>query len=332
MNCLVTGGAGFIGSHLVERLLYEGFRVCVLDNLATGCAQNLPEKHPCLEVVEGDITDEDEIRAAIRGCDWVFHLAALPSVQRSIEDPGATHTACATGTLNVLQAARTEGVRRVIYAGSSSAYGGLPGALRREDDPVAPRSPYASAKLAGEMYCVAFTAAYGLETVRLRFFNVFGPRQRADSPYSGVVAQFLGALLERRRPAIYGDGLQSRDFTYVANVVEALLLGATSSAASGQVYNVGAGQSTTVLELLDRLQQIIGTNLTPDFLASRQGDVRSSLADINRARLDLGYQPSVSIEEGLQLTVAAVLAQAHQKGQEQTARVPTRLIPSPAQA
>ena len=208
--CLVTGGAGFIGSHLVEHLLRDGWNVRVLDNLSTGKAKNLKGLGQRIDFIQGTINDASILRPAIAGCDVVFHLAALPSVARSLIDPMTTHEVCATGTLSVLDAARQMGVRRVVYAASSSAYGGTPGALRSETDPIAPLSPYASSKLSGELYCQSFTTVYGLETVRLRFFNIFGPRQDARSPYTGVIALFIAGMLERKRPSVQGDGLQSR--------------------------------------------------------------------------------------------------------------------------
>jgi UDP-glucose 4-epimerase len=291
-QCLVTGGAGFIGSHLVEQLLQREWRVRVLDNFSTGKPANLAGVQHRIELVRGSITDEATAHAAAAGCEVVFHLAALPSVARSLADPLTSHLVCATGTLQVLDAARRAGVRRLIYAASSSAYGGTPGALRKEDDSVAPLSPYAASKLAGEHYCQAFTAVYGLETVRLRFFNVFGPRQDARSPYTGVIALFAAALLEGRVPNVQGDGLQSRDFTYVANAVQALVRAADAPTAIGQVYNIGNGETTTVLGLIHRLNEILGTRLVPD---------------ISRARRDLDYKPAVSFVEGLRRTVKALL-------------------------
>jgi UDP-glucose 4-epimerase len=302
---LVTGGAGFIGSHLVEQLVARGYSVRVLDDLSTGRRDNLSAVCGRVEVLHGSVTDRNAVRNAVESCAWVFHLAALPSVQRSVENPRAAHDVCATGTLNVLEAARQSEVRRVVYAASSSAYGDTPGSLRSEEDPVAPLSPYAAAKLAGEHYCRSFTAVFGLPTVRLRFFNVFGPRQRADSPYSGVIALFLGALAEGRAPTVHGDGLQSRDFTYVANAVQALLLAAESATAVGNVYNIGTGSGTSVLDLVRQLNQLLGTSIAPVYGPARAGDVRHSLADIRRARRDLGYEPTVSFAEGLRRTVEA---------------------------
>lgn len=303
--CLVTGGAGFIGSHLVEGLLSQNYAVRVLDDLSTGKEINLARVLDDIELIRGSVTDPATVERAMRKCELVFHLAALPSVQRSVEDPLATHEVCVSGTLNVLQAARKAGARRLIYAASSSAYGNASGQVRREDQPLSPLSPYAAAKLAGEHYCQCFTSSYGLATVRLRFFNIFGPRQDASSPYSGVIALFIAALLEGRAPTIYGDGLQSRDFAYVANAVQALIKAATAPAAAGQVYNIGNGTSTSVLDLVEQLNQILGTTIKPVFAPARTGDVRHSQADISRARRDLGYEPAVSFADGLRHTLEA---------------------------
>jgi UDP-glucose 4-epimerase len=300
--CLVTGGGGFIGSHLVDALLQSGSRVRVLDDFSTGLRSNLDSKS--IELVEGSLTDPDAVRRAVDGVKVVYHLGALASVARSVENPLATHAACATGTLHVLDAARKCGVRRVVYAASSSAYGGAAGAGgQTEDQLVAAKSPYAAAKLAGELYLQAFAATYGLETVRLRFFNIFGPRQRSDSPYSGVIALFIAAMSRGETPTIHGDGLQSRDFTYVGNAVQALMKAAYAPNVSGNVYNVGTGRSITVLDLVNALNAILGTKLEPKFVPTRAGDVKYSLADISRTRRDLGYDPDVSFEEGLKRTV-----------------------------
>lgn len=302
---LVTGGAGFIGSHVVEGLLERGHRVRVLDNSSSGKASNLNRVRDRIEIIQGSITDPQTVGAAVKGIDWVFHMAAVPSVQRSVEDPIGSHEACATGTLYVLNAARQAGVRRVVYAASSSAYGDTPGTIRTEDDPVSPLSPYAAAKLAGEYYCKSFTAVYGLETVRLRFFNIFGPRQDPSSPYSGVIALFIAALSAGRVPIVHGDGLQSRDFTYVGNAVQAVLNAAESKAAVGNVYNIGNGTTYTILDLIKHLNEILGKNVRPEFGPARAGDVRHSQADISRARRDLNYNPAVTFAEGLRLTVHA---------------------------
>jgi UDP-glucose 4-epimerase len=301
--CLVTGGAGFIGSHLVEALVQHGHRVRVLDDLSTGLRANLAHLHPAPEIIEGDVADADAVAKATIGVGVVFHLAALASVQRSVEAPAETHRVCATGTLNVLDAARRSGVRRVVYAASSSAYGIPTGDVQTEDDPIQPLSPYAAAKLAGELYMQSFTATYGLETVRLRFFNIFGPRQRADSPYSGVIALFAAALTAGRTPIVYGDGLQSRDFTFVSDVVQALTKAADAPKVSGQVYNIGTGRGTSVLDLIAALNRQLGTRIAPRHEPARAGDVRHSRADIARARRDLGYEPAIAFEEGLAQTL-----------------------------
>jgi UDP-glucose 4-epimerase len=302
---LVTGGAGFIGSHLVDALVAAGHAVRVLDDLQTGDLENLRASRNRVEFIRGSITDRTVMRRAAEGVRSIFHLAALPSVQRSVEDPVSSHEVCATGTLQVLQAAHQAGVRRVVYAASSSAYGETPGTLRYETDPVAPVSPYAVAKLAGEYYCNCFLKVYGLETVRLRFFNIFGPRQNPWSPYSGVIAQFIARMSAGQAPTIFGDGLQSRDFTYVANAVQAMLRAEAAPAAPGNVYNIGNGGTVTLLTLVEELNRLLGTNLEPTHAAPRAGDVRHSQADITRARLDLGYEPGVSFQEGLRLSIAA---------------------------
>ena len=304
-TCLVTGGAGFIGSHLVDGLIAAGNTVRVFDDLSTGLASNLAHHGSKVELVRGTLTDPDAVDAAAKGIEVVYHLGALASVARSVEAPTVSHAACATGTINLLDAARKAGVRRVVYAASSSAYGGESSANAQSTDlmPVA-KSPYAAAKLAGEFYMQAFAATYGLETVRLRFFNIFGPRQRADSPYSGVIALFIAALARGEAATIQGDGLQSRDFTYVANAVQCLMKAATAANVSGNVYNVGTGASSTVMDLVNALNRVMGTKLPPTFGPSRVGDVRYSLADISRTKADLGYIPGDDFESGLAKTVA----------------------------
>ena len=303
-TCLVTGGAGFIGSHLVEALTAAGRTVRVLDDLSTGLAENLAHVSPAPELVRGSITDPAAAARAVDGCDTVFHLAALASVAKSVEDPLASHAACATGTLTVLDAARRAGARRVVYAASASAYGGASDpAGQDENTPLVALSPYAAAKLAGEFYAEAFAHTYGLETVRLRFFNVFGPRQRADSPYSGVIAIFAALLATGRAPAVHGDGLQSRDFVYVSDVARALMLAADAPGVSGRVYNVGTGGSVNLLELVAELNAALGTSAVPVHGPARAGDVRHSRAKIDRIRADLGYAPAVTFAEGLRRTL-----------------------------
>jgi UDP-glucose 4-epimerase len=298
---LVTGGAGFIGSHLVEALVAAGRSVRVFDDFSTGLRSNVPAG---VEVITGCVTDLRAVSAVVAGCEVVFHLAALASVTRSIEDPLTSHRVCADGTLNILDAARRAGVRRFIYAGSASAYGRAndPGG-QDEDTPLEPLSPYAAAKLAGEFYCQSFAHAYGLETVRLRFFNVFGPRQRADSPYSGVIALFLAAYLAGRPPTVFGDGLQSRDFVYVSDVVDALIRSAETPGISGGVYNVGTGRSVSLLDLIGELNALFGASIAPVHAPARPGDVRHSRARIGRIRSELGYEPRVALGEGLRRTL-----------------------------
>jgi len=301
---LVTGGAGFIGSHLVDALLADGGQVRVLDDFSTGNPANLSQAGSRVELVRGSITHPSIVEQAVAGCDVVYHLAALASVTKSVETPLLSHEICATGTLTVLDAARRLGVRRVIYAASSSAYGDQPGDQRVEDDPLIPLSPYAAAKVAGEHYCIACNSVYGLETVRLRFFNVFGPRQDAKSPYSGVIAIFSDAMKAGKTPTIFGDGLQARDFVYVADVVKALRLAADSKKAVGRVYNIGSGGSTTILELVKQLNDLLGTSIAPSHQPPRAGDVRMSQACIHRAQEELDYKPTISFREGLAKTIA----------------------------
>ncbi len=277
----------------------------MLDDFSTGLRTNLAHL-PNVEVIDGSLTDPAAVARAVQGAGVVYHLGALASVARSVEAPAVTHAACATGTLNLLDAARKCGVRRVVYAASSSAYGGhSSSAGQTEDLPVVAKSPYAAAKLAGELYMQAFAHTYGLETVRLRFFNIFGPRQRSDSPYSGVIALFTAAMASGRAPVIHGDGLQSRDFTFVANAVQALTRAADAPDASGNVYNVGTGRSVTLLDLVAALNRVLGTDLAPTFAPTRAGDVKFSKADIRRTRADLGYDPVVNFEQGLRETVEA---------------------------
>ncbi|MGD9722249.1 MAG: SDR family oxidoreductase [Pirellulales bacterium] len=302
---LVTGGAGFVGSHIAEALCARGDRVRVLDNLSTGHASNLASFRDRVELIEGDVTDAATVAAAVQGVDCIFHEAALASVPRSVARPLDTHAACVTGTLNVLNEARLAGVRRVVYAGSSSAYGNQPRSPKREADLPAPISPYGAAKFAGEAYCHAFWATYGLETVSIRYFNVFGPRQDPNSQYSAVIPRFITAMLAGQRPTIYGDGGQSRDFTYVANVVHGNLLAADADAAqvAGRMLNVANGRSTDLLRLVSLLNELLGTNIEPLHEPARVGDVRESLADISEARQRLGYEPQVDFEDGLRRSI-----------------------------
>ena len=300
---LVTGGAGFIGSHIVTRLVEEGQRVRILDNLCAGTLENLAHLRDGFEFVRGDVSDANAVRQAMDGVEIVFHQAALASVPLSVKDPIAVHTACVTGTVTVLDAARQVGVRRVIYAGSSSAYGNDPVMPKRESQLPQMLSPYAAAKLAGELYCEAFAACYPLETVRLRYFNIFGERQDPASPYSAVIPLFVAAVLEGRRPTIFGDGSQSRDFTYVGNVVHANLLASRASGVSGQVFNVACGSSLTVIDLLRSICERLNVPFDPIFAPPRAGDVKDSWADISATERELGYQPQVGLTEGLQRTI-----------------------------
>ncbi len=301
---LVTGGAGFIGSHLCTALVERGERVRVLDNLITGRRANLAHLAGRIEFIEASITDEAATRQAAEGVSVIFHEAAIPSVPRSVKEPQLNHDANVNGTFNVLMAARDAGVKRVVYAASSSAYGETEELPKRETMLPAPLSPYAAAKLVGEYYCQVFTRVYGLETVALRYFNVFGPRQDPTSPYSGVISKFVTSLLGGEAPVIFGDGEQSRDFTYIDNVVDANLRAAEAPAAAGEVMNVAIGERITLNQLLAELQQIIGTNLKANYAETRAGDVRHSLADISKAQRLLGYTPQVGLAEGLQRTVA----------------------------
>ncbi len=303
-SCLVTGGAGFIGSHLVTRLIEQGCRVRVLDNLSTGHLKNLEHVSGQFEFIEGDLRDTAAVHRAVSGVEIVFHQAALASVPLSIENPVATHDVCVTGTVNVLDAARRSGVRRVVYAGSSSAYGDAPEMPKRENQVPQALSPYAAAKLAGEYYCESFAKSYDLEVVRLRYFNVFGPRQDPKSPYSAVIPLFASALVEGRTPTIYGTGEQSRDFVFVGNVVQANILAATVPGVTGRVYNVASGTTISVLELLQLICLGLDQPFAPAFKPARVGDILHSWADISAIQNDLGYQPLVSLEQGLKETLA----------------------------
>jgi len=303
---LVTGGAGFIGSHLTVELVRRGDSVRVFDNFSTGRRENLQAVADSVEVIEGDLRDGEAVARAAAGVEVILHQGALPSVPRSVKDPLASHEVNASGTVNVLEAARRQGVRRVVYASSSSVYGDKPTLPKHEEMSPAPKSPYAVSKLAGEHYALAYHQVYGLETVALRYFNVFGPRQDPNSQYAGVIPRFITALLTGTTPVIFGDGLQSRDFTYVANVVAANLLAAVRPEAVGRVMNVACGEQRTLLEVLATVQQITGAQAQPEFRPSRQGDVRHSLADITVARTCLGYQPRVGFQEGMKETVAWV--------------------------
>jgi nucleoside-diphosphate-sugar epimerase len=299
---LVTGGAGFIGSHLSEELARRGYGVRVADSLITGKRSNLAHV-PRVEFLEGDLADLDFARRAVEGCEVVLHQAAIPSVPRSVQDPIGSNRANVDATLNVLVASRDARLRRLVFAGSSSAYGNTPTLPKHEEMPTNPLSPYALQKVIGEQYLQLFTTLYGLETVSIRYFNVFGPRQDPTSPYSGVISVFATALLQNRPPTIYGDGEQTRDFTYVANVVDGVLRACDAPKANGQVINVATGGRISLNTLFATMRSIVGADVRPMYVESRQGDVRDSQADISKARDLLGYEPIVSFEEGLARTV-----------------------------
>ncbi len=301
-NYLVTGGAGFIGSHLAEELVRRGETVRVVDSLITGKRHNLSHL-PTVEFLHGDLADLDVARRAVAGMDYVLHQAAIPSVPRSVQDPVTSNRANIDASLNVLVAARDAGVKRVVYAGSSSAYGNTPTLPKVETMPTAPLSPYALQKLVAEQYCQMFTQLYGLETVTIRYFNVFGPRQDPSSPYSGVISLFISALCEGKAPKIYGDGEQTRDFTYVANVVDGVLRACHAQGASGEVINVATGRRISLNQLFRTVRDLLGASIQPVYEDVRAGDVRDSQADISKARRILGYEPVVRFEDGLTKTV-----------------------------
>ena len=307
---LVTGAAGFIGSNIVEELVRRGERVRALDNLSTGKRSNIEPFLGNIDFVEGDITDSSVVAEAMQGVDYVLHQAALPSVPRSVADPLLSHEINATGTLKVLLAARDAGVKRLVFASSSSVYGDSPTMPKHEGMPTQPRSPYAVNKLAGEEYTRIFASLYGLPTVALRYFNVFGPRQDPHSAYAAVIPAFIAAMLGNRQPTIYGDGTQTRDFTYVSNVVHANLLACESSSADGMALNVACGESFSLLDLVKHINNLLGTNVEPLFEPERKGDVKHSLAAIDQARERLGYAPQLSFEEGLARTVSYMREQA----------------------
>ena len=299
---LVTGGAGFIGSHLCEELARRGETVRVVDSLITGKRANLAHV-PNVEFIEGDLADLSVATRAVRGVDYVLHQAAIPSVPRSVEDPITSNRANIDASLNLLVAARDAGVKRVVYAGSSSAYGNSPTMPKVETMPTAPLSPYALQKLVAEQYCQMFTRLYGLETVTIRYFNVFGPRQDPSSPYSGVISLFIKALFEGQRPKIFGDGEHTRDFTYVANVVDGVLRAAQAKDASGEVINVATNGRVSLNQLFTTLRTLVGSSVEPIYDKPRAGDVRDSQADISKAARLLGYKPLITFEQGLENTV-----------------------------
>ena len=299
---LVTGGAGFIGSHLAEELIRRGQHVRIVDSLITGKKRNL-EHLPDAEFLEGDLADPAVAVRAVQGIDYVLHQAAIPSVPRSVKDPVTSNRANVDASLNILVAARDAGVKRLVYAGSSSAYGDTPTLPKREDMPASPLSPYALQKFVAEQYCQMFTRLYGFETVTIRYFNVFGPRQDPGSPYSGVISLFSTALLEGRQPVIYGDGEQTRDFTYIANVVDGVLRACEAKLAAGEVINVATSGRISLNELLRTMNGIVGTKVDAVYQPARDGDVRDSQADISKAKRLLGYEPIVGLEEGLRRTL-----------------------------
>jgi nucleoside-diphosphate-sugar epimerase len=303
---LVTGGAGFIGSHLVRRLVTEGAAVRVVDNLSTGQLDRLKDLRESIEFVEGDLADDRVSDEVAGGVECVFHQAAVPSVQRSVRDPIATNRANVTATLNLLESCRNAGVRRFVYAASSSAYGDTEVLPKAETMPPNPLSPYALQKLVGERYCKLYYDLYGLETVSLRYFNVFGPNQDPYSQYSAVIPKFISALSARKSITVYGDGEQSRDFTYVDNVVEANLLASRVGGAPGKTFNIGCGTRTTLNNLIQLLERIVGVESTVIYAEAKAGDVRHSLADIASAGRILGYSPKIMVEEGLRRTVRAM--------------------------
>ena len=299
---LVTGGAGFIGSHLAEELIRRGHTVRIADSLVTGRRSNL-ETLPDADFREGDLADLAFARSVVQGCEYVLHQAAIPSVPRSVTDPVTSHLSNVDGTLNVLVAAREAGARRVVFAGSSSVYGNTATLPKHEAMALNPLSPYALQKAVGEQYLRLFTTLYGLETVTTRYFNVFGPRQDPSSAYAGVISQFATALLENRSPKIYGDGEQTRDFTYVANVVDGVLRACEAPGASGETINVATNGRISLNQLFRTMKDIVGASVEPTYLGARPGDVRDSQADITKAKEILGYEPRISFEDGLRRTI-----------------------------
>ena len=304
-NVLVTGGAGFIGSNLAEELLKRGNFVRVLDDFSTGKRENLifDKEYPSLEVIEGDIRDLHTCQKAVQGVEYVFHQGALPSVQRSVEDPETSNAVNAGGTLNILLAARGKGVKRVIYASSSSVYGDTPTLPKHEEMPSNPLSPYALQKYVGEHYCRLFYQLYGLETISLRYFNIFGPKQDPNSLYSAVIPKFIDDLLQDRPPIIFGDGEQSRDFTYIENVVQANLLAMSAEHVHGEAINIACGKRISLNQLFNVLKEIVGSKVSPLYREPRKGDVKHSLADIRKGKEIVGYEPTVGVEIGLRKTV-----------------------------
>ncbi len=296
---LVTGGAGFIGSNICTKLISQGCFVRVIDNLLTGKKSNLAAVSDKIEFIEADMGDADAARAAMKGIDVVLHQGALPSVPRSVDDPAATHRHCVDATFTLLLAARDAKVKRFVYAASSSAYGDTPTLPKVETMPVNPLSPYAAAKLMGEYYCSVFYKVFGLETLSLRYFNVFGPHQDPTSQYAAAIPAFVTSILKDKQPTVYGDGEQSRDFTYVDNVVEANLLAARAKQTKGEVVNIACGEAITVNAIIDMINNIVGKNIKPTYAPPNKGDVKHSLADISQAKKLIGFKPVVSFKDGL---------------------------------
>lgn len=301
---LVTGGAGFIGSHVVDALVNQGHAVRVVDNFSTGYRENLARVADKIDLHEISITDRDALAEAMQGVDYVFHIAALPSVPRSVADPIGSNDNNVNGTLNVLVTARDAGVKRVVYSGSSSAYGNITAEYKSEDMTPQPLSPYAVAKLAAEQYCQVFTTVYGLETVTVRYFNVFGPRQDPGSAYAAVIPKFIAAMLDDAQPTVEGDGLQTRDFTYIDNVVHGNLLACHTPGVAGEVFNIACGGQINLLDMIAILNRLLDKDIQPRYTDPRPGDVRHSRAAIDKARRLLGYEPVISFEDGLARTLA----------------------------
>jgi len=314
-SILITGGAGFIGSNIVKELLKRGERVQVLDNFSTGKRENLyPYKNnKNFRLIEGDLRSFHIVRSVVKGVDYILHQGALPSVPRSINDPITTNDVNILGTLNILEAAKEFGVKRVVYASSSSVYGNLEVLPKQENMSPAPLSPYALSKYTGERYCQIYFEIYGLETVCLRYFNVFGPNQNPNSQYSAVIPKFIKLINEGQRPTIYGNGTQSRDFTYVSNVVEANILACTADNVAGEVFNIACGENFTILELVETINNILKRNIKPLFDKERSGDVKHSLAKIEKAKKLLDYKPNCRFKEGLKKLIETI-KRKEQKG------------------
>jgi nucleoside-diphosphate-sugar epimerase len=308
MNYLVTGGAGFIGSNIVKALLSEGKNVRVLDNFSTGKRENILnfKNNPNFKIIEGDFRSFHTVRDAVKGIDYILHQGALPSVPRSINDPITTNDVNISGTLNILEAAKEFGVKRVVFASSSSVYGNSVSLPKEESMGIAPLSPYALSKYAGERYCQIFNQIYGLETVCLRYFNVFGPNQDPTSQYSAVIPKFIKSILNNQQPTIYGDGLQSRDFTFVENVISANLLACTAPNVAGEMFNIACGESFTLNQLTENINELLGKKIQPIYNNERKGDVKHSLASIEKAKKLLGYKVLYSFIEGLKITIQSL--------------------------